>query len=201
MKKLILLIATLLFSYEIINTKTYNIDINNTVLSTRLNITVKDKNLNNLLEKISKIINKSKNICQEANYKFYPQYSKNGDFIYYTSDINLKCQFKKEKVNTFNTYLDNIKNFSKVRLNSINLIPDATVKAKKINKLKEKAYNEVLKEAKTLSKTLNKRCFLSSFSFNSFPVKQTRSYKIMSLPQPIQNNNFKLNVYYKINCY
>ena len=195
--------AVLSFSYQVTDTKTYTQKINLNVVQISLNIQTENKNLNTLLNKISKIINQTKSLCQ-SSYNFYPVYEKN-NFKYYKTNINLKCKFKKEKINEFSKILNNLQTKSKIRMNSINLLPSESEKKEALRKLRKKAYNEAKKNADKLSTTLNKQCFVTEIYFNNSkpPIKTFRPlYKTITLtPIPKQKNSIYLKVFYKIECY
>ena len=205
MKKLILLIIGIIaFAFEVTNTKTYTQKSEPANIETSISVQIKNKNLNDLLKNISEIINSSKNICQKSSYDFYPQYDKNGNFTYYSAKINSFCKFPKTKIKEFSKFLDKIKSKAKIRMNYIKLSPADKEKEKILKNLRNKAYTDAQNEAKKLSKTLNKQCFITQFRFNNTnpPVKvMYKTLTINDMPLPKQKNDIYLKVFYKIECY
>ncbi len=203
MKKLIfILIFIFSYSYEITDIKTYSQYVKPDNIQIFLNVETQNIQLNNLLKKISDIINSSKNICQKADYNFYPVYDKNGNFRIYKASINISCIFTKNKINEFSKILSSIQTKAKIKMNSINLVYEN--KEKILNILRKKAYKNAQTTAKKLSDTLNKQCFVTQISFNcpvnKKPIPLYRSYNTVT-PLPIQKNKINLTVFYKIECY
>ena len=202
MKKLILiLIFVFSYSYEITNTEIYSQYVKPNSIQVFLNADIQNVYLSNLLNDISDIINKSKKICQKADYNFYPLYDKNGNFKFYKASVNISCNFPKNSIKEFSIFLSAIRTKAKIKMNSINLIYNN--KEKILNILRKKAYKNAQIIAKKLSKTLNKQCFITQISFNApnkKPITLYRSYTNIT-PIPIQKNKINLTLFYKINCY
>ena len=205
MKKTMLLFfsLTILFTYEITNQKIFTLNYKPNIYKTHINIKIKEKNLNQLIEKLNINIKKLNNICQKINYIIYPDYIYNKNqkkFSGYIANINSNCQFPIKKIKQFSDIFSKLK--GEKTLSSIHLDIDKQEKEKLINRLKIKAYSYALKDAKNLSKKLNLNCFAANISLNRFPPHQKPLYKSLNtLPSPKENKKETINVFYKIICF
>ncbi|GAX87732.1 conserved hypothetical protein [Lebetimonas natsushimae] len=204
MKKIFYLIFVLnfLFSYEITNQKTFEIKYTPNIYKTKLNIKIKNSNLEKLIQKINFNIKKA-NLCQKIDYTIFPEYIYNKNkkqFIGYIANMDLNCQFKTDKIKNFSNIFTNLT--GEKTLSSIYLDLDKKEKIKLINNLKAKAYSFAINDAKNISKKLNLKCFTTNISINQNIIKPRPLFKTLnSLPSPKENKKESLTIFYRIICF
>ncbi|GAB6074467.1 SIMPL domain-containing protein [Nautilia lithotrophica] len=206
MKKLLIFLSVFLWSYTITNTKTYSKKLEPDMLKANLQVTITQKNLDNLIEILNQNVKTLKTMCQKTTYSFQPVYkyiNKSEIFDTYKANIYATCSFKNKEIKNFSKLINSLKN-SKVRLTSLNYTTNENEKQTVIKSLKTKAYNDILKEAAFFSKKLNKKCFATNINIYTPYAAPKRVYmtkSLSSLPLPKDNKQFTIRADYKIECY
>jgi len=190
---------------DITETKVFSKNIKSNVLQTRLEITIENKQISNVVKEIDnilKIINKY-NFCKNNGYSIFPKYYKN-KFVSYQTKLKLNCRFVDTKIKLFTQLLSKVQNHV-IYINNLKYVVPKEIQKKVLKELKIKAFNYGLNKTKELSKVLKKRCFVKNVEFNHY--QQNVLYKKMSFYQnavPLPQNNGKdliLNVNYKFICF
>ncbi|WP_456480173.1 SIMPL domain-containing protein [Nautilia sp.] len=205
MKKLIVFLSGMLFAYTVTNTKTYYKNIRPSMLKANLEIIITKKTLNGLINLLNENVNRLKPLCQNTSYSFTPVYkyiNKKEIFENYKAYINTECLFKTSEIKTFSSMLNTIKK-AKVKLTHLNFTVTEKESKTAINALKTKAYTDIQKEAKNLSKKLNRKCFVKNIKFTSSQnIKRFYTLKTYSsLPVPENNKKISIMADYQIECY
>ncbi|WP_024787190.1 SIMPL domain-containing protein [Lebetimonas sp. JH369] len=209
MKKIFFLFLMLnfLFSYEITNIKIFKTKYKPNIYKTKLNIKIKEKNVEKLIKQIDFNIKKANNICQKINYTIYPDYiynKNNKKFVGYIGNMSLDCQFKTDNVKNFSEIFTNL--IGEKTLSAISLDLNKNDKTKLINNLRSKAYSFALEVAKNFSKKLKLKCYPTDIKINSNPVNVKPMFKPMyksinTLPSPKEQTEESISIFYKINCF
>jgi hypothetical protein len=206
MKKLIVLFSGVLFAFTITNTKTYYKNIPTSTLKANLEITVSQKNLENLIKLLNINVKKLKSICENISYSFTPVYNytdKKEFFENYKAYINAECLVKTAKINKLSKLIKNLQQ-AKVKLTYLNFALTDNEQKSLLESLKTEAYTDIQKEAETFSKKLNKKCFVSNIRIftpykNRPGIYAAKAYSSMPLPQT--NKKLSIKADYKIECY
>ncbi|AZV46097.1 hypothetical protein C3L23_02060 [Nautilia sp. PV-1] len=206
MKKLIIFLSGILFAYTITNTKTYYQNIQPSTLKANLEVIITHKSLNGLINLLHKNVNRLKTLCQNTVYSFNPVYkyiNKKEVFVDYKAYINAECLFKTSEIKKFSALMNNLQK-AKVKLTSLNFTVTDNERKSIINTLKTKAYTDIQKETKNLSKKLNQKCFVTDVKIFT-PYQKSAGFYTMkaysALPVPKQNKKISIKADYKIECY
>jgi len=205
--KYILVFFMVLFSYaDIIESKIFSKNIKSNLVDTTLAISLEDKNIASLVNKIDnmlKIVN-NYHFCKNNSYSILPKYSKN-KFISYNTKLKLQCQFKNNKINIFTELLNKVQKNNIIYIHNLKYIIPKNLQKNSVNNLKIEALNYGIIKAQKLSKTFKQKCFMQKVDFNSY--SRNILYKRVSLYQesmPLPQNhgkNIELKANYKFICF